>query len=159
MDLSLVQRIRSAPQPQRLELLIEGLFGPGASNRSGLVMQVEQAMRLLGTYKMSVSAGHYMSIVTPDPAKKASRKVIITENEYGEVTKSEYEEGVSSFDFLKDYLGLGDKEPFTPDQMLAKYPFAKRLDGTADEQWYDAITRILIKGLHRQIVGPGKKSF
>ena len=159
MDLSLVQDIRKAPQSQRLELLIDGLFGTGASNRGGLVMQVEQALKILGTYKMTVGSGYHLSVVTPDQSKKASRKVIITEDEYGRVTKTEYEDGVGAYDFLRDYLGLGGEEPYTVDQMLAKYPFAKRDDGTVGEQWYDAIARILLKGTRRQVTGPGKKTF
>ena len=159
MDIKAIQKIREAEQPDKFKLLIEEVCGKDASERKGTVLQFQDALHQLERFRFSVSQGYHLTVVTPDDTKKPSRKVIVTENEFDGVVQKEHNSGCYAFSFLRDYLGLDGKEPLTPEQMARRYPNTTRQGGVADYDWYDAITRILIKGVRRQIYGPGKKPF
>lgn len=159
MNLQIAQNIRNAEHSRRFTLLLEELFGPGAGDRSGLVNQMQMALRNLRSFRLSVSRGYHMTIMPPDDSKKPIRKVIITENEHSGAIKREYATDVYAYDFLRDYLGLGGEEPYSVARMQEAYPDITREGGQADEDWYDALAREIIKGAKRQIVGPSKKYF
>lgn len=159
MNIKAIQEIRNAEQNKKFELLVEEVCGRGASKRRGLVLELEQALHKFEKIRFSVSPGYHLTVISPDDTKKPSRKVIVTEEEYNYTIRKEYDSKYFAYDFLRDYLGLGDRPPFSIEEMVSKYPLATRSSGNADMDWYDAIARIILKGIKRQINGPGKKPF
>ena len=159
MDIGSIQEIRNVKQPDKFKLLVELICGDGASERSGSVIQAQAALHKLERFRFSVGSGYHMTVISPDDTKKPTRKVIITEDEFGGVIKKEREADVYAYDFLRDYLGLDGSKPFSEAEMLRKYPQITKKDGVTDSDWYGTICRMLLKGAKRQIYGPGKKAF
>lgn len=159
MNIKAIQEIRDAEQAKKFELMIDEVCGRGAAQRNGTVLEFEQALHKLEQYRFSASPGYYLAVVPPEGGKKPSRKVIITENEFNEVVRKEYESSCGAYAFLRDYLGLDGKEPLSPEEMAVKYPMSTRPGGDADMDWCDAIVRVIFKGLRRLVYGPGKKPF
>lgn len=159
MNIKAVQEIRNAPQNEKLTLMIEHICGKGSSERSGIVFEVERALHDLERFRFSVSPGYHITVVPPSDGRKPIRKVIITEDDFGQVIQKERESNCYAYGFLRDYLGLDGKDPLTPEELATKYPCTAKNGGQVDMGWYDEITRILFKGIKRQIFGPGKKTF
>lgn len=159
MNLRAVQEIREAEPHQRMEKLIDDVCGRGASQRRGIHDEFLKALDGLKEFRFSVSQGYHMTVVPPDNNRKPMRKVVITENEFNQVVRKEYESDTNAYEFLCDYLGLSAEKPFSPAKMVEKYPLTTKVGGEGDEDWYDEIARVLLKGVKRKVFGPGKKEF
>ncbi|MBR5408346.1 hypothetical protein IK112_00150 [Candidatus Saccharibacteria bacterium] len=158
MDLNAIQKIRNAPEEQKYQSLMEGIFGPGILNRDGICEQMEDAIHKLENFRFSIDEGYYMTIITPDDTRKPIRKVVVTANAYDTTINKERQSRCYGYSFLRDYLGLDGQTPLSLEEMRIKYPQASR--GVSDSyDWYDTIARMLIKGAQRQFQGPGAKRF
>ena len=158
MDLNAIQQIRNAPQEQKYRALMEGIFGPGIMDRDGVCEQMEDAIHKLENFRFSIEEGYYMTVIPPDDTRKPMRKVIVTANSYDSTISKERQSRCYGYSFLRDYLGLDGQTPLSLDEMRTKYPQASR-SSSDDCDWYDAISRMLLKGAQRQFQGPGAKRF
>lgn len=159
MNIKAAQEIRNAPQNEKLTLMVELICGKGSSERSGIVFEVERALHDFERYLFSVSPGYHMTVISPSSGRKPVRKVIITEEDFDQVIQKERESNCHVYGFLRDYLGLDGKPPLSPEELAMKYPCTAKSGGEVDMGWYDEITRIILKGVKRQVFGPGKKAF
>lgn len=154
-----VQRVRDVSQSRKLETLIDGILEEGAHERSGLLIQLELSLRNAKEWKFSTDVYHALTVIKKEPGKH-HRKVIIMEDEYENVCKRERKTNLSVYDFLDDYLGLSGNA-LSLGEMQEKYakistPFSNERQA---HQWYSSMVIELLKGVRRDMYGPGKKEF
>ena len=158
MNISIIQQVREADQSNRLTTLVNGMCEDDADDDGIHVIAVEKVMHQMENVRFSVGTGHHLKLLPMTRKSRGKTKtIVISEDENGRVIKREkIEEGYVVYDFLKDYLGLGHKEPLSPAAMLDKYPELKlNLDGLrAQQSWCDAITMALLRNARSHIYGP-----
>ena len=158
--MNIIQEIRETPRAGRFAMLVTAVCGEKAQGDSECVcvISVEQALHKLEAYQFRVEAVFRLT-VTPMNADSGENDLVITEGEFGRVTKKEKRgTGYPVYEFLSDYLGLGVNDPLSATEMSMKYPQA--LHGNkgdiSEADWYSSICETLLGTVRREIYGPAQ---
>ena len=155
-----IERVRQADRATRMGVLIDELSGKDGVPGPLAAIRLESGLKKLQKYSFTIRNGG-VRLSAIEPPDHAANKMVSggsptsrTYNSRVAKTKktSSESEPTNAYDFLRDYLGLGETAPYLLSAIETYYPqLSNRPDGQMTYPELDAIADSLLRVLRNDV--------